>query len=167
MVEFALISPLFFLLLFGGIEMGLMFRGNLAIEDMTRSASRVASIQRDDVNADRAILQVIADKSANLNGDITKVIIFHAPTLDSELPAACIDGFDQPFTVSNVCNAYGANFAQVASGSVPMETGLTADERSQWNNLGVYIEYDYSSITGIIDDITLRSTTVEVVELDL
>ena len=46
MVEFALISPLFFLLLFGGIEMGLMFRGNLAVEDMTRSASRVASIQR-------------------------------------------------------------------------------------------------------------------------
>ena len=167
MVEFALISPLFFLLLFGGIEMGLMFRGNLAIEDMTRNASRVASIQRDNPDADRFILQVIADRAEPLSGEVTKVIIFHAPTLDSDLPPACIDGSDLPFTVSNVCNSYGPGYEAVAAGTAPMETGLTANERNQWNNLGVYVEYEYQSITGIIDDITLRSSTVEVVELDL
>ena len=54
-VEFALVSPLFFLILFGGIELGLMFRGNLSVEDMTRNAARVASIVRDDPEADRFI----------------------------------------------------------------------------------------------------------------
>ena len=96
-----------------------------------------------------------------------KVIIFHADTLGSALPAACISVSDLPVTVSNVCNSYGPGYVAVAAGTAPMETGLTAAERSQWQNLGVYIEYEYQSITGIIDDITLDSTTVEVVELDL
>lgn len=166
-LEFALIAPLFFLVVFGGIEIGLMFRSHLAIQDMSRGAARVASIQRDNVDADRAILQRVVNGSSTLNGEVTKVIIFHAPTLDATLPPSCIDGSDNPASQAGLCNAYGPEFVDVAAGTSAVETGLTSAERSQWQNLGIYIEYDYQYVTGFFDSITLSATTVEVVELDL
>ncbi len=167
MVEFALISPLFFFLLFAGIEMGLMFRSHLAIEDMTRNAARIASIKRNDADADQVILQVIADRAERLSGDVRKVIIFSAPTLDADLPAGCIGPGDLPQTQTAICNSYGENYADVPGDTSLIENGLTVDERSQWRNLGVYVEYEHSYVTGFFDTITLRSTTIEVVELDL
>ena len=167
-LEFALVAPLFLLVVFGGIEIGLMFRSHLALQDMSRSAARVASIQRDSPEADRAILERVKAGSSSLSGDVTKVIIFNAPTLDAELPPSCIDGLDNPQSQSGLCNAYDASYVDLAgSGTGTLETGLTAAERSQWQNLGVYIEYEYTYVTGFFDSITLSSTTVEVVELDL
>ena len=167
-LEFALVAPLFLLVVFGGIEIGLMFRSHLALQDMSRSAARVASIQRDAPEADRAILERVKAGASSLNGDVKKVIIFHAPTLDAELPASCINALDIPASQSGLCNAYDASYVDVAgSGTGTLEAGLTAAERSQWQNLGVYIEYEYTYVTGFFDSITLSSTTVEVVELDL
>lgn len=167
MVEFALVSPLFFLLLFGGLEFGLMFRGNLAIEDVGRNAARIASIERADPEADRQILTAVANREAQLGGEVTKVIIFSAPTLDAEVPDACIDDAGLPRSVSGVCNAYGSNYADVASGGGTLITGLTDAQRSEGQNLGVYVEYEHEFVTGFFDTISLSSTTVEVVELDL
>ncbi len=168
MVEFALISPLFFFLLFAGIEMGLMFRAHLAVEDMSRNAARVASIQRNDPNADQAILQVIADRADALSGDVQKVIIYSADTLDAGLPAACIGPGDVPITVLNTCNAYGTEYEDVPGDATLLQTGgLEAADRAQWQNLGIYIEYEHQYVTGFLDTIVLRTTTVEVVELDL
>lgn len=166
-LEFALVAPLFFLVVFGGIEIGLMFRSHLALQDMSRSAARVASIQRDNPDADREILQRVVNGSNTLNGEVTKVIIFHAPTLDATLPPSCIDALDVPATQSGLCNAYDATFVDVAAGTGSLEAGLTSAERNQWQNLGVYIEYEYQYVTGFFDSITLSSTSVEVVELDL
>ena len=46
MVEFALVAPMFFFIVFGGIELGLMFRSYLALENLSRSAARIVSIER-------------------------------------------------------------------------------------------------------------------------
>ncbi len=168
MVEFALVSPLFFLILFGGIELGLIFRGNLSVEDMTRNAARVASIVRDDPEADRAILREIDSRTASLNGEILNVIIFSGDTLDSEMPPACIDSGGGPVSISNVCNSYSAaDVAAIAGGGGTLGTALTDAEREQWDIIGITVQYRQDSITGIIDGITLNSTTVEVIELDL
>lgn len=166
-LEFALVAPLFLLVVFGGIEIGLMFRSHLALQDMSRGAARVASIQRDATDADREILQRVVNGASTLNGEVTKVIIFHAPTLDAVLPPTCIDGSDSPASQAGLCNAYGPEYVDVAAGTTAVETGLTSAERSQWQNLGIYIEYDYVYVTGFFDSITLSATTVEVVELDL
>ncbi len=176
MVEFALVAPLFFFVVFGGIEFGLMFRSNLAIEDISRSAARIASIERDDPLADQAILQEIDARSRGLQRPIRKVIIFSATSLDAELPTTCIDG-DLPKTQDFLCNSYGPEFLDVASYEVDpanpadeppgLQKGLKPQQRSQWDNIGVYIEYEHEFITGFFSDITLTASTVEVVELDL
>jgi Flp pilus assembly protein TadG len=165
-LEFALIAPFFFFVVFGGIEIGLMFRSHLALEDMSRSAARVASVERASVNADGQILQRISDRSAALNGDVEKVIIYSAETLDAPLPTECET---VSASVANKCNVYivtGGDVQAIVDAAV-WETGLTAAERGQWKNLGIYIEYDYEYVTGFFDSITLSTTSVEVVELDL
>lgn len=166
MVEFALVSPLFFLVVFAAIEGGLMFRTNLVLEDMSRSAARVASIQRDDPGADPAILTSVLNRDSALPGSVTKVIVFAADSLDSDLPPACIlTATDTPFPVAGQCNAYGAEYPLVADGTLPPQSNL-AGQRDEWDNLGVYVEYDYNFVTGFLGDMKLKSTSVQVVELD-
>ena len=167
-VEFALVSPLFFLILFGGIELGLMFRGNLSVEDMTRNAARVASIVRDDPEADRFILREINNRTRSLNGEIVNVVIFSGSTLDAEMPAGCISAAGDPVDISNVCNSYSAaDVEAIAGGGGTLGSALTDAEREQWDIIGITVFYRQDSITGVIDGVTLSSTTVEVIELDL
>lgn len=163
LVEFALVAPLFFAVVFGGIEMGLMFRSYLALENVTRATARVASIQRDAPTADNVILDQIAQRAAPLQGDVTKIVIFNAESLDGEVPQFCLAG-----SVSNVCNSYeitDGDVATVAAGST--ESGWDGPQRASFDNIGIYIEYDYQFATGFFDSLTLSSTTVEVIELDL
>ena len=163
LLEFALVAPLFFLVVFGGIEIGLLFRSHLAVEDASRTAARVASVERDNVDADRAILERIDRLTKNLNGDVTKVVIYNADTLASEIPADCLTA-----SRAGICNYYettDGDVAALATGS--LETALGSDDRRQFENLGIYIEYDYQFVTGFFDSTTLSSTSVEVVELDL
>jgi hypothetical protein len=170
LIEFALISPIFFALIFGGIELTLMFQSNLAIQDISRSAARVASIARDDPTADQLILQEIQNRASTINGDIEKVVIYHADTLDSPVPPQCFNASGAPQTKPGFCNAYGTDWDDVAAGLqpvVPVGTGITVAQRQQWENIGIYIEYDYTFVTGFLDTTTLRATTVEVIELDL
>lgn len=166
-LEFALIAPFFFLVVFGGIEIGLMFRSHLALQDMSRSAARIASVQRDAVDADIAILRQINARGSAINGDITKVVIFAADTLNSDISADCKNATSSR---AGQCNVYDITTTSDLQGIVDTnsyESGLTSAERSAWDNIGIYIEYDYEYVTGFFDSITLSTTSVEVIELDL
>jgi len=167
-LEFALIAPFFFLVVFGGIEVGYMFRSNLSLNDTARNAARVASVARGAADADEQILREINRTSTTLNGDIARVVIFIAPSLDSDVPANCI----APGATSSQpdsCNVYdvvNGDLQAVIDGG-PNEIGIQAGQRGQWANVGIHIEYDYSYVTGFFDSITLSATSVEVIELDL
>lgn len=163
-VEFALIAPLFFAVVFGGIEIGLMFRSYLALEDMSRSSARIASIERDDPDADGAILSRIALRADSLQGEVTRIVIFKADTLDEEVPSDCLTA-----SRSGICNSYAVtngDVASIANGGV-YENGWDGPDRSAFDNVGIYIEYEYQYATGFFDTLTLSTTTVEVIELDL
>lgn len=163
LLEFALIAPLFFFVVFGGIEIGLLFRSHLAVEDASRTAARVASVERDNATADQAILERIEQLTRNLNGEVTKVVIFNAETLASEIPDDCLTA-----SRADICNYYETTDGDVAAlAAGTLETALTDDQRRQFQNLGIYIEYEYQFVTGFFDSTTLNSTSVEVVELDL
>jgi len=175
-LEFALIAPLFFLVVFGGIEVGYMFRSNLALNDTARNAARVASVARAATDADAQILAEISRTAETLNGDITRVAIFIAPTLDTDVPASC-SGNGAGSNQGDRCNVYEVDLAAgedlqdivdgLAAGTTPVESGILPGERVEWNNIGIHIEYDYEYVTGFFDSITLDSTSVEVIELNL
>jgi len=169
-LEFALIAPLFFFVIFGGIEVGLMFRSNLTVSDLTRNAARIGSIERTSADADRAILGRVYWQSQNLNGDIQRVVIFKADSLSSEVPSNCLSGG----SVSDVCNVYitpagggSDDIKALSEGTGNLQTGYLPASRTQLTNIGIFVEYEYQYVTGFLDTITLTSTSVEVVELDL
>lgn len=166
MVEFALVSPLFFFVVFAAIESGLMFRTNLVLEDMSRSSARVGAIERDDTNADVEILREIRNADSTLPGRVKYIMIFKADDLNGNLPAGCLDASGDPVTVPNMCSTYDQSYEDVINGSSPTQPGWMPVQREEWDYLGVYVEYDYSFVTGFLGDITLQATSVQVVELD-
>ena len=174
-LEFALIAPFFFLVVFGGIEIGFMFRSNLALQDTSRTAARVASVERNGEEADLRILEKINSRVGSLNGDIMRVVIFSGDTLNAEVPVPCTTT-TSPALPGQKCNVYmvhenGQTLQEVIDAWTPFTTGnppgIIPADRSSSSNIGVYIAYDYDYVTGFFDTITLSSTTVEAIELDL
>lgn len=110
LVEAALITPVFAVLLFGIIEYGLTFRDYLTVANASRDGARAASAYGDDTYADYNVLQVIEQSTKGFRpNEIQRVIIFDAggvggSVLNASHPAhACLNG-----PVVNRCNVYTA-----------------------------------------------------------
>lgn len=164
MVEFALVAPLFFAIIFGGIEVGLMFRSYLAVENLSRSAARIASIERNNATADDLILTRIDNLTAGIQGDVTRVVIFKADTLNAVVPPACANG--NPLAGCNVYTVTDGNVAGVI-GSGGGSGFAPASRVPGQDNVGIYVEFEYQFATGFFDTMTLSTTTVEVIEQDV
>src|SRR5688572_19402987 len=105
MTEAAIISPVFFALLFGVIEMGILFRDHLTITNASRDGARTAAASGSDVDADWRILQTINQSSAAAGrGDIQRIVIFKATSTSDKPSATCKAGT----AVDGVCNVYTA-----------------------------------------------------------
>ena len=169
MVEFALVAPLFFFIVFGGIELGLAFRSYLALENLSRSAARIASIERANPDSDQAIIDRIANQVDPLQGEVQAIVIFQADSLDAEVPSDCTS----TGSIGNACNTYtltDGDFTMIApigdQGFPSAPTGAHPG-RQAGDNVGIHIVFDYTYATGFFDTLTLTTTTVEVIEQDL
>ena len=80
LVEFALVFPIFFVLLMGLIEFGLVFNALLSINFATRDASLIAAEAGNGVGADCVILKKIEDSigAPSNKAQITQVQIYKA-----------------------------------------------------------------------------------------
>jgi Flp pilus assembly protein TadG len=80
LVEFALVFPIFFVLLMGLIEFGLVFNALLSINFATRDASLIAAEAGNGAGADCVILKKIEDSigSPSNKNQITQVLIYKA-----------------------------------------------------------------------------------------
>lgn len=80
LVEFALVFPIFFVLLMGLIEFGLVFNALLSINFATRDASLIAAEAGNGTSADCVILQKVEDsvRAPSNHNQITKVEIYKA-----------------------------------------------------------------------------------------
>ena len=181
MTEAAIISPVFFALLFGVIEMGILFRDHLTITNATRDGARTAAASGNDVDADWRILQTINQSAAAANrGDIQRIVIFKATSTSDKPTAACKAGT----AVDGVCNVY-----TVADLSRPQSdfdcSNLLLDERfcpsgptsppgppyyrdtrmSALGYIGVYVEMRHRYVTGFFGaSVMIHDTTVVRIE---
>lgn len=113
LVEAALITPVFAILLFGIIEFGLTFRDYLTVANASRDGTRAASAFGDDTYADYNVLQVIRQSTKGFRpNEIQRVIIFDAggvggSVLSPSHPAhACLN---RTSGLPDICNVYGAS----------------------------------------------------------
>ena len=106
-----MVTPLFFILIFGIVEVGFAMNDNLAVAHATRAGSRVASASGNDLYADYGILQSIARESAALDSDQIERIVVYKPSGPGEAPTdACKGGTPSAASGRHVgaCNVYTA-----------------------------------------------------------
>ena len=102
-VEAAFITPVFFALVLGMIEIGLAMNDYLALANASRAGARVASASGNDVYADYGILQAVEREAAALNQNDIKLVVVYKPSGFGEAPTqTCQNGN----SVAGVCNVY-------------------------------------------------------------
>jgi Flp pilus assembly protein TadG len=112
LVEAAIITPLFFLLIFGIIEVGGAYKDKLAIGNAVTAGARTGSASADDALADYNILIAVekalaaADRSA-----IEYIVVFNAGSADGVPTPGCkagssYPGLDPTGARTGACNVY-------------------------------------------------------------
>lgn len=112
MVEAAFVTPVFFLLIFGIIEFGFLFRNYLAVSNAASQGARAASVAGDDADADFFTLRSLQHGLAAIDlQDLETLVIYEASGPDDPPPANCIgpSGASQaPSAGQRGCNVYNA-----------------------------------------------------------
>lgn len=90
-VEAALILPVFFLLVFGVMEIGGVLKSYSSVANGVRAGGRVASVAGNDALADQMILERLAQETAGVGkGEIDYVVIWNATGTGAAPPSACL-----------------------------------------------------------------------------
>lgn len=79
MAEFALVLPVFALLLFGVIQFGIVFNNYLALTDAVRAGARTAAVSRHAADPADATEDRLRDAAANLDQDDLDVDVSASP----------------------------------------------------------------------------------------
>jgi hypothetical protein len=102
-VEAAFVTPVFFALVLGVAEIGLIMNDYLAQTSAVRAGARVASTSGTDVYSDYDILRAVGRDGAALADERIKQIVIYKPATFGEAPSAtCQAGTP----VEDVCNVY-------------------------------------------------------------
>lgn len=107
MAEAAFITPLFFFLLFGILDYGLVFRDYLTIGNTSVAGARMGSIKGNDKYADFEIINAVIFQSGALNlNSIKRLVVFKASGATDTISTACRTMTAPGVSAANSCNAY-------------------------------------------------------------
>lgn len=175
MVEAAIVTPLFFLLIFGIFEFGLLFRNHLTTRNATKQGARALSVSGQRPDADYLMLRSVEHGVAAMGlGNLDYVIVFLANGPDDTVPTAC-----RSASQADLCNRYvPADFALEidnatggdignfrCSGSAldrhwcPVDRGTSLTTGVDY--VGLHIQTTHNFITGFFGGTrTLNRTTI-------
>ena len=88
MLEAAFVTPVFFTLVFGIIEIGLAMNDYLALSNSVRSGARTGSATGNDLTSDWNILQAIQREGSALNNNQIKLIVVYKASAFGQKPTA-------------------------------------------------------------------------------
>ena len=153
-VEFALVSVVLFVIIFGLIEGGLLVRARNSVRSSADEGARRGAIAADQQTADWQILQQLRIRGALSSSRINYVVVFAARDSTDTPTASCLAGVPQ----TDVCNVYErAEFELPASSFGCIDANLDANwcpsDRAQdtagFEYIGVYINATYNGLTGV------------------
>lgn len=184
LVESAFVAPVFFILIFGVIEFGLLFKDKLTTDNASRVGGRAASVTGAGDESDFLVLQSVGHGLNSMNrSQVTQIIIYKATTPQDPVPADCLTGGSQ--SGPEFCNVYDrAALDELFYDTNGVENdffgcvaGTSADRfwcpNSRDDSLtgappdyvGVYVETEHAFITGFFGNgVTLTQTAVNRIE---
>ena len=128
LVEAALVTPVFFLLIFGIFEFGLLYRNSLTTDNAAHQGGRAASVGGNRPGADYLLLRAVEHGILTMGlENLDYVIVFRASGPNDTVPAACLTA-SQTMVSGNpsvpACNRYvAADFALEIDDSNGDDTG--------------------------------------------
>src|SRR5690606_10549208 len=157
MVEAAITAPLVFLLIFGVLEFGILFKDYLSLSSGVRDGVRVASTQGADPLADYKILQIVLQRMPALErNQIERVVVFRASSADDSVPSVC----KTTSSATEKCNSYSnADLSRPASdftgtGSAPDRFWPPTTRKERLSDppdyVGVWIKVRHEAVTGLL-----------------
>ncbi len=175
MIEAAFIAPLLFLILFGILEYGLLFRDYLTVGDATADAAKQGSIQGPlllgaNQSADYTIASTLRQDLASVpTAWLSAFVVFKsgAPAVGGPLaqfPAACKNtNTSVPASKCNVYPAFDAFYAVQTANTGYFRCITAGDRACAWNPetringpkiylieyLGVYVHLTRKQVTGL------------------
>jgi hypothetical protein len=178
LVEAAFLTPIFFFLLFGLLEFGLIFRDYLTVSDSVQAAAKVGSIQgpRESAagnSADHTMMTSLRQNLANIPIEwIDRIVIFRSNAPGSGGPLAQVPAVCKTALVSQTgarCNIYDPQdaflavqngtadyFKCISSGNVacgwPPQDRKNGPKVFNIEYLGVYVKLDREMVTGVFGD---------------
>lgn len=128
-MEAAFITPLFFALIFGILEFGLLFRNSLTTNNGSHEGARSASVSGRSPDADYLILRSVEHGLAAMGLEtLDYVIVFKASGPTATVPTACLTA-SQTYSAVNpaapACNRYTAAdfFKEIKDPVTGVDTG--------------------------------------------
>lgn len=104
LLEAALVTPIFLLVVFGVMELGLLFRDSLTTDNASREGARAASTRGNQADADYYILRTVEHGLEAIGLErLQYVVVFNASGPGDAMPAACATA-----SQAGVCNRYTA-----------------------------------------------------------
>ncbi|MEM7275877.1 MAG: TadE family protein [Actinomycetota bacterium] len=104
LVEAALVTPVFLLVVFSILEMGLLFRDSLTTDNASREGARAASTRGAQLDADYFVLRTVEHGMEAMGLErLQYVVVFRATSPDDTLPAGC-----EVSSQAGLCNRYTA-----------------------------------------------------------
>ncbi len=104
LLEAALVTPVFILIVFGILEIGLLFRDSLTTDNASREGARAASTRGNESDADYYVLRTIEHGLEAMGLErLEYVVIFRATGPGATLPGACATA-----SQGGLCNRYTA-----------------------------------------------------------
>jgi len=130
LVEAAIVLPVFFMLVFGIMEVGGAIKSYSAANNAVRAGGRMASVAGSTPMADRMILERVAQEAAGLGkGEIQYVIVWNADGPGDAPPSACTSAANGQ--LGGGPNTSSVGYAGVSSGP-PLNTKLGACNVYVW-----------------------------------
>lgn len=174
LIEAAFVTPVFFMLIFGIIEVGLAMNDNLALSHATRAGTRVASASGNDLYADYGILRSVARESAAIpRGQIKAIVVYNAGGFGQAPTATCQGGTSVP----DVCNAYtpadfdleeedfGCGDGAPDAAFCPQDRWVSLTDARKPDFVGVWMKIEHPWVTRMFGS-TLTLTDSSVIQLE-
>ena len=184
LIEAALVTPVFVVLLFGVLELGAAYKDKLTVTNATTSGARVGSAAADDAFSDFHILQAVGKAvTAAPAGSIQRVVVFKAEGPDGTPTAGCKAGTPSAGiagTRLGACNVYTwASFSEARAKfgcqlaynldryycPTQRKVALSVLNGGPPDLVGVWVQMRHDYFTQIFDDsVMLTDQTVIAVE---
>lgn len=183
-------TPVFFALIFGILEVGLLFRNSLTTNNAAVQGARAASVHGSAAEADYLVIRSVEHGLEAMElQDLEVLVVFRADGPDSVVPPACLTS-SQTFNPSSpsdpACNRYEAAdfFKEITDPVTGVATGnfgcagssvdrywCPSDRETSLSTgtdyVGIYVETNHHFITGFFQDgRTLTETKIIRLEPD-